>query len=530
MRKSFFTKAIVAVGVMASAMALSSIAVFADATVYEYGKSTVSTDLKTKTWDFTTNMPSQNITYATGDTIQGIVLTQDTNKSGRIRTDSFMPKNGQFALPVPSGSAGNITIVCLSAGADRTATFTDGNNSKSIAAVQSKNGGASAEFTSSAISNGYINFTVTNNDYKIASIAVTLTAEEFEAQANVAVTGITVSPESTTTQVGQTKALTATVSPSNATDSSVTWSSSDESIATVSNTGVVTGVAEGTATITVETTDGNFTATSEITVEAAHPAEKVTTATSVTFKEGVTSSADHEKFSNGEVFGTYFTAIGTGVEKRGTGSATNIELVKGSGKVKFETTDTFKIDLIYSSTGTGSSNVSAIAILDENNAVKASDTTTSTSNANNGDTLTVTLPAGVYYIAANDSSVASATRIHTITFSGATTKVSEAYEAANTITGAIDTTNAGGATVSAKYVYANSTAYFVLDFDLSNVATDVIGLKYQGEDVALYKTVQFAENDTITASDNHALHAFVVSNGTDKGVASVNATVTAVTE
>ena len=55
---------------------------------------------------------------------------------------------------------------------------------------------------------------------------------------------------------GQTETLTATVLPENATVKKLNWSSSDESIATVDENGVVTGVSEGTATITVTTTDG----------------------------------------------------------------------------------------------------------------------------------------------------------------------------------------------------------------------------------------------------------------------------------
>ena len=85
----------------------------------------------------------------------------------------------------------------------------------------------------------------------------------------VAVTGVTVDPTEWEMTVGDTKVLTATVAPNNATDKTVSWSSDDESVATVSNAGVVTAVAAGTATITVTTTDGSKTATCEITVNPA---------------------------------------------------------------------------------------------------------------------------------------------------------------------------------------------------------------------------------------------------------------------
>ena len=84
----------------------------------------------------------------------------------------------------------------------------------------------------------------------------------------VAVTGVTLNKTSATIGINaknKTTTLTATVSPSNATNKSVTWSSSDTSVATVNN-GVVTAKGIGTATITVKTSSGAKTATAKITV------------------------------------------------------------------------------------------------------------------------------------------------------------------------------------------------------------------------------------------------------------------------
>ena len=75
---------------------------------------------------------------------------------------------------------------------------------------------------------------------------------------------------------GEQTTLTATVNPSNATNKNVTWSSSDNAVATVDN-GKVTAVKAGTATITVTTEDGNKTATCKVTVKAkTYPVESVT--------------------------------------------------------------------------------------------------------------------------------------------------------------------------------------------------------------------------------------------------------------
>ena len=83
----------------------------------------------------------------------------------------------------------------------------------------------------------------------------------------VAVTGVTVTPTAASLYVGDTTTLTADVSPNNATNKNVTWTSSNGSVATVSAAGVVTAVAAGTATITVTTVDGSQTATCAVTVE-----------------------------------------------------------------------------------------------------------------------------------------------------------------------------------------------------------------------------------------------------------------------
>ena len=85
----------------------------------------------------------------------------------------------------------------------------------------------------------------------------------------VTVTGVTLgSATMTLTAGGATGTLVATVAPANATNKSVTWSSSAPAVATVAN-GVVTPLTAGTTTIIVATVDGGLTATCAVTVNPA---------------------------------------------------------------------------------------------------------------------------------------------------------------------------------------------------------------------------------------------------------------------
>jgi uncharacterized protein YjdB len=85
----------------------------------------------------------------------------------------------------------------------------------------------------------------------------------------VAVSGVSLSPASLSLTKGATGNVTASISPSNATNKSVSFSSSDVAVATVSQSGVVTAVAEGRANITATTADGSFTDISSIVVTTA---------------------------------------------------------------------------------------------------------------------------------------------------------------------------------------------------------------------------------------------------------------------
>ncbi len=85
----------------------------------------------------------------------------------------------------------------------------------------------------------------------------------------ISVTGVSISESDRELEEGRTVQLTAQVEPENVTNNAVTWSSSDENVATVNETGLVTAVSAGTAEITVTTGDGNYKDSITVTVKAA---------------------------------------------------------------------------------------------------------------------------------------------------------------------------------------------------------------------------------------------------------------------
>ena len=89
------------------------------------------------------------------------------------------------------------------------------------------------------------------------------------------VENVALNESSVVLDAGKTKTLIATVLPENATDKSVTWTSSDTNVATVEN-GKVTAVDVGNATIIVITSDGGKTATCAVTVVEPIHVESVT--------------------------------------------------------------------------------------------------------------------------------------------------------------------------------------------------------------------------------------------------------------
>ena len=146
----------------------------------------------------------------------------------------------QLTATVSPSNASNSTVIWSS--------------SNTSVAMVSSNGLVTAKSRGTAT----ITATTTDGSNLSASCSVTV---------NQLATGITLNKTTATINNGETLQLTATVSPYNANNSTVTWSSSNTSVATVSSNGLVTAKSRGTATITATTTDGtNLSASCSVTV------------------------------------------------------------------------------------------------------------------------------------------------------------------------------------------------------------------------------------------------------------------------
>lgn len=177
-------------------------------------------------------------------------------QSGESRTPVTSVTLNKSSLSMTAGSSQTLTATVTPSGAtDKSLTWSSTNTS---VATVSQNG----KVTAKAAGTATIRATANDGSGKYATCAVTVTAS------TTPVSGVSLNNSSLTIKQGRSAMLSASVSPSNASNKSVTWSTSASSVATVSSSGVVTGVAPGTAVITVRTADGGYTATCQVTVEA----------------------------------------------------------------------------------------------------------------------------------------------------------------------------------------------------------------------------------------------------------------------
>ena len=173
----------------------------------------------------------------------------------------------------------------------------------------------SSEGVVTAVSVGTATITVKTFNGKTDTCVVTVTP--------VTVSGISLNKSSLSLEIGASETLTATISPSNATDKSVSWSTSNSSVATVSN-GKVTGVAEGSVTITVATSNGKKATCSVNVIKKEVPVTSVIIdKATLTLVEG----------KNETLTAAIYPSNATNKSLTWTSSNTSVATVSNSGKV-----------------------------------------------------------------------------------------------------------------------------------------------------------------------------------------------------
>ena len=214
-----------------------------------------------------------NTDYAAG--LYQVSFSNENGESGKVNVPAFKTKPiavtgvtlDKTTLSLQEGDTGNLAAtIAPSTATDKTVTYSS--SDKEVATVTN-----AGKVT--AVKAGNADITVTTKDgSKTAKCALTVTAKQ------IPVTGVTLDKSTLSLEEGATGNLVATISPENASYKAVSFTSSDEAIATVDDNGLVTAVAAGTADITVESIEnGSKTAVCTLTVtepvvpEPEEPAE-----------------------------------------------------------------------------------------------------------------------------------------------------------------------------------------------------------------------------------------------------------------
>lgn len=187
------------------------------------------------------------------------VTTNDGGKQASCRITVIIHAESvslsENAITLTEGEMYKLTATVFpSDAADKSITWSSSNTS--VATVSD-----SGWITAKAVGSATISAKA-NDGGKAATCQVTVKSKA------IPVTGISLDKSSMSLAIGDSEYLNATITPSDATDKSVSWTSSNTAIATVSSSGHVTAKAVGNAIITATTTDGSKKATCSVTVSS----------------------------------------------------------------------------------------------------------------------------------------------------------------------------------------------------------------------------------------------------------------------
>ncbi len=206
--------------------------------------------------------------FASGETAYGILADKVIINSGKLTITNV---SVGINASVITFNGGTTSFESVSTGIYGSTTINDG-----VLTIQSTGRSIDGSITVSPTDDKVIYYR-TSTDENDASMVLPWEPVTFELDSTylsitpnelvmINVTGLTLDQTELTLPTGSTQQLSVTITPEDATDKRIAWSSSDETIAVVSDDAIVTAVAPGEATITVTSKDGQHSASCTVTV------------------------------------------------------------------------------------------------------------------------------------------------------------------------------------------------------------------------------------------------------------------------
>ena len=331
----------------------------------------------------------------------------------------------------------------------------------------------------------------------------------FVTVSGISVTGVSLNKTSMSMTVGDTQTLTATITPTNATDKSVSWSSSNTSVATVSSSGVVTAKSQGTATIIVSTADGGRTATCSVSVSA-----KTVSVTGISLNK---TSLSMEIGESQTLIATVSPSNATDKSVSWSSSNTSVATVSSSGVVTAKSQGTATI--IVSTVDGGKTATCSVSVSAKTVSVTGVSLNKTSLSMTVGDTQTLT--ATITPTNATNKSVSwssSNTSVATVSSSGVVTA-----KATGTATIIVSTVDGGKTATCTVAVSAKTVSVTGVSLNKTSLSMEA------GDTQTLIATVSpsNATDKSVSWSTNNASVATVSSSGVVTAKSSGSAVITA---